>query len=91
MAGGAKTNITYGKAGPGADLRIFVEKRLLLTLNNNRKVVGQLRGYDVFMNIVLDNCVELRKNEVQRPMGTTVIRGNAIQSWECLDRIEQRM
>ena len=88
MAPGVRSNITYGKAGPGADLRMFIEKRLLLTLNNKRKVVGQLRGYDMFMNLVIDNCTELRKNNVKVPMGTAVIRGNAVCSWECLDNLK---
>ncbi len=57
------------KGGVGADLRKFMEKRLdsewgllfrilfLVKLNGNRHVVGLLRGYDQFMNIVLDNTV----------------------------------
>ena len=35
-----------------------MDKRLMLQLNGNRKVTGVLRGYDPFMNIVLDDAVE---------------------------------
>lgn len=35
-----------------------MDKRLSLQLNGNRKVTGILRGYDPFMNIVLDETVE---------------------------------
>ena len=35
-----------------------MEKRLVLQLNGNRKVTGILRGFDPFMNIVLDDCKE---------------------------------
>lgn len=35
-----------------------MDKRLLLQLNGNRRVTGVLRGYDPFMNIVLDDAVE---------------------------------
>ena len=32
-------------------------------LNANRAVVGTLRGFDQFMNLVIDNTVELNGNE----------------------------
>jgi small nuclear ribonucleoprotein G len=35
-----------------------MDKRISLQLNGNRKVTGVLRGYDPFMNIVLDETVE---------------------------------
>lgn len=35
-----------------------MEKRLFIQLNGGRKVTGILRGYDPFMNLVLDNTVE---------------------------------
>lgn len=35
-----------------------MDKRLSLQLNGNRKVSGVLRGFDPFMNIVLDETVE---------------------------------
>lgn len=36
----------------------YMDKRLSLQLNGNRKVTGVLRGFDPFMNIVLDETVE---------------------------------
>lgn len=84
---GLKPVTTYGKAGPGADLRMFMEKRLVVTVNQKRKIIGQLRGYDMFMNIVLDNAVEIVKPEVTRKIGTVIIRGNAVLTWECLDKV----
>lgn len=35
-----------------------MDKRLSLQLNGNRKVTGVLRGFDPFMNIVLDETIE---------------------------------
>lgn len=32
-------------------------------LNANRMVVGTLRGFDQFMNLVVDNTVEVNGNE----------------------------
>lgn len=80
--------VAYGKGGPGADLRAYMEKRLVVTLKGKQKVLGQLRGYDMFMNLVLDNAVEQSKNGFQRPMGTIIIRGNTIVCWECLDPVK---
>merc|ERR1711935_901958 len=76
------------KAGAGADLRKFMEKRLDLKLNANRHVVGVLRGYDQFMNIVLDNTVEIVSPTEKNEIGMVVIRGNSIMMWECLDRVK---
>merc|ERR1711998_336906 len=41
------------KAGP--DLRKYMDKKLAIKLNGNRHVTGTLRGFDQFLNIVLDN------------------------------------
>ncbi|CAE8583297.1 unnamed protein product, partial [Polarella glacialis] len=76
------------KTGAGADLRKFMEKRLDLKLTANRHVVGVLRGYDQFMNIVLDNTVEIVSPTEKNEIGMVVIRGNSIMMWECLDRVK---
>ncbi len=49
-----------------------MDKRLLLTLNGNRKVTGVLRGYDPFMNIVLDDTNEILADSRKKPIGMTV-------------------
>lgn len=36
---------------------------LAVKLNANRLVVGTLRGFDQFMNLVVDNTVEVNGNE----------------------------
>mmetsp|Transcript_36667 Transcript_36667/g.72116 ORF Transcript_36667/g.72116 Transcript_36667/m.72116 type:complete len:86 (-) Transcript_36667:245-502(-) len=82
----ATKGTTVGKAGPGSDLRKFMEKRLSVRLNANRHVVGVLRGYDQFMNIVLDNTVEVVSESESNEIGMCVIRGNTIVLWECLDK-----
>ena len=78
----------YPKQGVGADLRKFMEKRLELKLNAGRVVTGVLRGYDQFMNIVLDQAVEVRSPTEKVDIGMIVIRGNSIVMWECLDKIK---
>lgn len=42
----------------GPDLKRYMDKRLSLKLNGNRKVSGVLRGYDQFMNVTLDEAIE---------------------------------
>lgn len=84
----AATSSPYPKQGPGPDLRKFMEKRLELKLNAGRVVTGTLRGYDQFMNIVLDQAQEVRSPTEKYDLGMTVIRGNSIVMWECLDKIK---
>jgi small nuclear ribonucleoprotein G len=40
------------------ELKKYLDKRLSLKLNANRQVTGVLRGFDVFMNLVLDEALE---------------------------------
>jgi small nuclear ribonucleoprotein G len=49
-------------------------------------VTGILRGYDQFMNLVLDNTFELQLKE-KKEIGLCVIRGNSIELVECLEYI----
>lgn len=69
------------------DLKKLMDKRLLLQLNNNRKVTGTLKGFDPFMNLVIEDCVEERSQEERIPLGTTMIRGNSIEMVEALERV----
>lgn len=48
-----------------------MDKRISVQVNCNRKVSGVLRGFDAFMNIVLDETVEECKTGTL-PMGTIV-------------------
>mmetsp|Transcript_11103 Transcript_11103/g.19564 ORF Transcript_11103/g.19564 Transcript_11103/m.19564 type:complete len:92 (+) Transcript_11103:237-512(+) len=59
------------------------DKRLKLSLNGNRKVVGTLRGYDAFLNVVLEDV----ESDGGAFLGQVVIRGNSIVQFEALERI----
>lgn len=64
----------------------YMEKKVYLQLNGSRKLVGVLRGYDIFLNVVLDDAVEIRKDGSKMVMGSqTVVRGNSIVSLEALE------
>ena len=58
-----------------------------ITLNAGRSIVGQLRGYDMFMNLVMDECVEVKSEHEKVPIGMVVVRGNSVVDMEILDSI----
>ncbi|XP_038702079.1 probable small nuclear ribonucleoprotein G isoform X1 [Tripterygium wilfordii] len=55
-------------------------------LNANRMIVGTLRGFDQFMNLVVDNTVEVNGNE-RNDIGMVVIRGNSVVTVEALEPV----
>ncbi|XP_043939068.1 small nuclear ribonucleoprotein G [Protopterus annectens] len=74
------------KAHP-PELKKFMDKRLSLKLNGGRLVQGILRGFDPFMNLVIDECIEMTVGGHQNAIGMVVIRGNSIIMLEALERI----
>ncbi|KAN0072903.1 putative small nuclear ribonucleoprotein SmG [Elaphomyces granulatus] len=72
------------------ELKKYMEKRLFVQLNGNRKVIGVLRGYDVFMNIVLDEAFEEKNGGEKVKLGMVVIRGNSVVMLEALERISDK-
>ena len=65
----------------------YMEKTLSIKLNGNRRVIGTLTGYDVFMNLILENCRQEISSSESEEIGTVVIRGSSVIQFECLDRI----
>jgi len=53
-----------------------------VTLNGNRVVTGILRGFDQFMNLVLDGAVD---EKARADMGMVVIRGASVVTIEALE------
>lgn len=49
-----------------------MDKRMLLKLNGGRTVTGILRGFDPFMNVVLDETVEVCKDNTNNNIGMVV-------------------
>ena len=58
-----------------------------MRLNGARTVSGILRGFDPFMNLVVDEAQEIAKNGEKQDIGMIVVRGNAVVLLESLDRI----
>jgi len=71
----------------GPDLGRYMDKRVLLSVNSHRKVSGVVRGYDQFMNIVLEDAVEEVSQAERNNLGICVVRGNSIHSMEPLERL----
>lgn len=65
----------------------LMDKKLSLKLNGGRHVQGILRGFDPFMNLVIDECVEMANSGQQNNIGMVVIRGNSIIMLEALERV----
>ena len=73
-------------ATTGPDLKKYMDKRLQLKLNGNRHVTGVLRGFDQFMNLVLDDAPEDVSSTEQHDIGMVVVRGNSVIEFELLEK-----
>ena len=49
-----------------------MDKKLFIHLQGGRKVSGVLRGYDLFLNLVLDDALEETTPAQKHPIGTVV-------------------
>jgi len=75
------------KASSGPDLTKYMDKKLAIKLNAGRNVTGILRGFDQFMNLVLEDTMEIVSAAQQNPLGMVVIRGNSVVMMESLEKI----
>jgi len=71
----------------GPDFKRYMDKSMTIKLNGNRRVTGVLRGYDQFMNLVIDNTVEEVSPNERNEIGMVVIRGNSVVLLEPLEKI----
>ncbi|PHU17351.1 Small nuclear ribonucleoprotein G [Capsicum chinense] len=72
------------KSGQPPDLKKYMDKQLQIKLNVNRLVTETLRGFDQFMNLVIDNTVKVNGYE-NNEIGMVVIRGNSVVTIEALE------
>jgi small nuclear ribonucleoprotein G len=88
----SKTKDILPKQGYPAELEQFMNKRVMMILNGNRRIIGKVQGHDHFMNITLTDTVEyVGKDGVEtRPLFWTVVRGESIIFWECLEKVESK-
>jgi small nuclear ribonucleoprotein G len=68
------------------ELKRFMDKRISLKLNAHRHVTGRLRGFDHFMNVVLDDAIEevsaIEKREIGLIVSVTNVSSMAVKLWE---------
>ncbi|KAI8906789.1 hypothetical protein EDD86DRAFT_192705 [Gorgonomyces haynaldii] len=69
------------------ELKKYLDKRMYIQLSGNRTLIGILRGFDPFLNIVLEDTVEQVSEVEQNPIGSVVVRGNSIIVMEALEKI----
>merc|ERR1711872_649914 len=74
------------KAQP-PELKKYMDHQMTLKLNGNRTVSGILRGFDPFMNLVMDEAVEHCKTGEKNNIGMVVVRGNSVTLLETNDRL----
>jgi len=58
-----------------------VDKKILVVLRDGRKLVGIMRSYDQFANVVLEDTVErvfVGNKFCQKPLGVFIIRGENV-------------
>uniref|UniRef100_A0A5S6QN31 Small nuclear ribonucleoprotein G n=1 Tax=Trichuris muris TaxID=70415 RepID=A0A5S6QN31_TRIMR len=72
------------KAHP-PELKKYMEKKMQLKLNGGRIISGVLRGFDPFMNLVVDDAMEHTKSGEQVSIGMVVVRGNSVVLMELLE------
>lgn len=71
----------------GPDFKRYMDKRLAIKLNGNRHITGTLRGFDQFMNLVLDETEEQVSASDKNDLGMVVIRGNSVVTIEALEKL----
>ena len=79
------TRNTYTMSS-GPDLKKYMGKMVGLKLNANRQVQGMLAGYDQFMNLVIDDAVQIISSSEQKKLGQIVVRGNSVIRLEHLGK-----
>jgi small nuclear ribonucleoprotein G len=71
----------------GPELKKFMGKRVSVKLNGSRTVLGRLTGFDVFMNLTLEEAEESLGAAESRPIGIMVIRGSSVVEIGSLDTL----
>ncbi|MCD6145388.1 small nuclear ribonucleoprotein [ANME-2 cluster archaeon] len=55
-----------------------LDKPVLVRLKGSREFRGTLEGYDIHMNLALEDAEELVDSEVARRIGTVIVRGDNV-------------
>lgn len=53
-------------------------KQVIVELKNGRQYIGNLKAFDIHINVVLDDAEERENGETKRKLGTVFLRGDTI-------------
>ena len=53
-------------------------KKVIIELKNGKQFVGDLKAFDIHINVVLENAEERQDGEVKRKLGQVFLRGDTI-------------
>ena len=53
-------------------------KRVIVELKNNKQYLGNLKAFDIHINVVLEEAEERVDGELKRKLGVVFIRGDTI-------------
>lgn len=53
-------------------------KRVLVELKNGKQLIGNLKSFDIHINVVLQDTEEHINGELKRRLGTSFVRGDTI-------------
>ncbi|VUT28171.1 MAG: Putative snRNP Sm-like protein [Candidatus Syntrophoarchaeum sp. GoM_oil] len=51
---------------------------VIVRIRGGREIRGELQGYDLHMNLVLDNAQETLEGDETRELGTVILRGDNV-------------
>jgi len=54
------------------------DKKVIVELKNNKQYLGNLKAFDIHINVVLENSEERVDGETTRKLGVIFIRGDTI-------------
>jgi len=66
-----------------------MDKIVRAKLNGGRALEGTLRGFDPFLNLVIEDCKEIRE-EKNVHLGCVVVRGGSIIMLEALKQLVEK-
>lgn len=53
-------------------------KRIIVELKNQKQFIGNLKAFDIHLNLVLENAEEYVDGQLRKKVGTCLIRGDTI-------------
>ncbi len=59
-------------------LNIARNKRVIVELKNQKQIIGNLKAFDIHINVVLENAEEHVEGQLKRKLGNIFVRGDTI-------------